>query len=107
MTRYYMAGRHYPPYAPRVLWYRLLHVTILGPLLGCSCTRCFKHPWRLYYWREGVRDRLRVAALERELADVKLECVRLATPDRKLDTARRLGVRVETAYPKVTVVRDA
>jgi hypothetical protein len=106
MTRVTFSGeqRHYPSYAPRVLWNRLLHVTILGPLLGCSCTRCFKHPWRLYYWREGVRDRVRVAELERELADVKRECVRLAPIDSRLETARRLGVRVELRHPKV--VRD-
>lgn len=63
-VRVYFGDRHYPSYAPRVLWNRLLHVTILGPLLGCSCTRCFRHPWRLYYWREGVHDRVRLARLE-------------------------------------------
>lgn len=100
MTRTYIAGRHYPSYAPKVLWNRLLHVTILGPLLGCSCTRCFNHPWRLYYWREGVRDRVRVAELERELRTVKSECVRLAPPDRRVDTAHRLGVPVEIRQPR-------
>jgi hypothetical protein len=68
MSRHYFGdGRHYPSYAPRVLWNRLLHVTILGPLLGCSCTRCFHHPRRIYYWREGVRDRQRIAELERRM----------------------------------------
>lgn len=71
MTRTYIRGRHYPPYAPLVLWHRLLHVTLLGPLLGCSCSRCFRHPWRLYYWREGVLDRVRVARLEREIQFVE------------------------------------
>lgn len=71
-TRHSFGGtRTYPSYAPRVLWNRLLHVTILGPLLGCSCSRCFKHPMRLYYWREGVRDRLRIAALEKRVREIE------------------------------------
>lgn len=70
MNRHYLGNRHYPPYAPRVLWNRMLHKTILGPLLGCSCSRCFWHRWRLYYWREGVRDRLRIADLEERIHEL-------------------------------------
>lgn len=73
MTRHYFGTRHYPGYAPRVLFNRLQHVTILGPLMGCSCTRCFNHPWRLYWWREGVRDRVRLARLEQAVRDAGIK----------------------------------
>lgn len=55
------------------LLHRITHSTVLGPLLGCSCSRCFYHPWRLYYWREGVRDRLRIAELEKRVAQLEAE----------------------------------
>lgn len=42
----------------------LIHNTIVGPLLGCSCSRCFYHPYRLSYSRETMRDRVRIAELE-------------------------------------------
>lgn len=70
-VRHYLGGRHYPSYAPKIIWQRLLHVTIIGPLLGCSCTRCFNHPRRLYYWREGVRDRVRLARLEARVDELE------------------------------------
>lgn len=69
--RHILGGRSYPPYAPRILFNRLSHRTIIGPLLGCSCTRCFHHPWRLYYWREGVRDRVRIARLEERVRQLE------------------------------------
>lgn len=81
-TRHSFGGsRTYPGYAPRVPWNRLLHRTVLGPLLGCSCSRCFVHPRRLYYWREGVRDRLRVAKLEARVR--ALEISTAAREDRR------------------------
>lgn len=68
IRRHYIGTRHYPSYAPRVLWHRfIVHRTLVGPLMGCSCTRCFKHPWRLAYSRETVRDRVRIAELEKRV----------------------------------------
>jgi hypothetical protein len=85
MTRHYFADkrRSYPSWAPRVLWNRLLHVTILGPLLGCSCSRCFHHRWRLYWWREGVGDRLRLADAERRITALERRDERDQVHDRR------------------------
>lgn len=57
MTRVYGLGRnekhHYPAYSPRVVFHRVRHWAI-GPLLGCSCSRCFKSRWRLMYSNPAI-----------------------------------------------------
>jgi len=76
MTRVYFAGRHYPPYAPRILWHRVTH-RLAGPLLGCSCSRCFHSPWRVEYpARNGYRDRIRLARLEDAVRDAGIKVSR-------------------------------
>lgn len=69
--RHIIDGRAYPSWHPRVLFNRLSHRTIIGPLMGCSCSRCFKHPWRLVYSREAVVDRVRLARVEERLDAAK------------------------------------
>lgn len=96
MTRHYFGTRrtrHYPPYAPRVLWNRMLHKTIIGPVLGCSCTRCFYHKWRLQWWREGVRDRVRVARLEERVRELETARGRQRRLDAMQQDIDRLLVR--------------
>jgi len=68
------------PFRWRVYHFLHGHVKLWGPLAGCSCSTCFSHPWRLYYWREGVRDRVRIAHLENEMRDLRK---RLANQERK------------------------
>lgn len=83
MRRVVLRGRHYPRYAPSVLWQRLTH-RLAGPLLGCSCSgpgaggkpsllaapdgSCLHSPWRLSYpARDGYKDRVRIDKLERQV----------------------------------------
>lgn len=74
-SRVYGLGRnerhHYPSYAPKVIWHRVRH-RLFGPLLGCSCSRCFRSRWRLAYSRPTidrfVRVERRVSELERRLS---------------------------------------
>lgn len=97
MTRVYMGGRHYPPWAPRVLWHRLTH-WLVGPLLGCSCSgpgpsgnrmwnrpsllaaedgSCFYSPWRVEYpARMRYADRVRLARLEDAVRGAGIEVKR-------------------------------
>jgi hypothetical protein len=65
--------RHFPAYAPVVLWHRLTH-RLFGPPMGCSCMRCFRSVWRIEYpARDGYADRLRLARLERAVRDAGIE----------------------------------
>jgi hypothetical protein len=61
MSRHYglHPTRHYPGYAPKVLIHRIRH-RLIGPLLGCSCSRCFYSRWRLIWSREFVQERVTV-----------------------------------------------
>lgn len=68
MTRHHLAGRHYPSYAPKILWHRVKH-HLFGPLLGCSCSRCFDSRWRIVPASEIYRDRVRIANIEDTLRD--------------------------------------
>lgn len=84
--RVHIGTRHYPRYAPKVLYSRALHY-LFGPLRGCSCSgpgmgaderplgrpsllaapdgSCFRSSWRIGYpAREGYNDRIRIARLE-------------------------------------------
>lgn len=93
MNRVGIGARHYPAYAPKVLWHRARH-WLFGPLLGCSCSgpgrgldgkplsrpsllaapdgSCFRSRWRVEFpARDGYADRLRAAELEKRVA--KLE----------------------------------
>lgn len=54
-------GHHYPGWAPKVLWHRFTHWAI-GPLMGCSCTRCFHSKWRIAELEDRVRELLRERA---------------------------------------------
>lgn len=60
MTRHYGLSdnpkRHYPGYAPKVILHRVRH-RLFGPLLGCSCTRCFRSRWRIVPAREIYNSR--------------------------------------------------
>lgn len=99
MTRVVMNGRHYPPYAPRVLWRCLTH-WLAGPLLGCSCSgpgvgldgkplarpsllaaddgSCFRSPWRIGFpARDGYRERIRLADAERHITELQSAVRRL------------------------------
>lgn len=58
----------YPAYAPKVIWHGIRH-WLFGPLLGCSCTRCFNSRWRIVPASEIYRDRVRLARLE-ETVDI-------------------------------------
>lgn len=46
------------------LW-KLQHY-FLGPIRGCSCTRCFNHEWRRVRNDEIKEIRIRLAKLEEE-----------------------------------------
>jgi hypothetical protein len=93
-----MRGRHYPAYSPRVLAHRLSHY-LVGPLLGCSCSGpgidenggplgrrsllarksrgCFYSKWRIEYpARDGYRDRVRLAQLEKAVGDAGIKVPR-------------------------------
>lgn len=84
MTRHYglHPTRHYPSYAPKVIWHRVKH-RLFGPLVGCSCSgpgvgtgakpsllaapdgSCFHSRWRLDFpARDHYRERRRIADLE-------------------------------------------
>lgn len=71
MTRVYGLGRnerhHYPHYAPKVIFHRVRH-RLIGPLIGCSCSTCFRSRWRIAYSNETidrfVRVERRLSALE-------------------------------------------
>jgi len=76
--RIYGLGRnerhHYPSYAPKVILHRVRHWAI-GPLLGCSCSRCFHSRWRLM-WAQQIIDRFvsnerRIKGLEDEFRKLK------------------------------------
>jgi hypothetical protein len=68
--RVYGLGRnerhHYPSYAPKVVFHRVRHWAI-GPLLGCSCSRCFNHPRRIIPAREFYASRVSFARFLDEL----------------------------------------
>lgn len=74
MTRVYGLGRnekhHYPSYAPKVLLHRVRH-RLFGPLLGCSCTRCFNSRWRIVPAREVYADRKRMAEIDRRVTRIE------------------------------------
>lgn len=75
MTRIHGLGRsgnrHYPSYAPKVIFHRVRHWAI-GPLIGCSCSRCFRSRWRIAYSNSVidrfVKNERRVRHVEDELA---------------------------------------
>jgi hypothetical protein len=78
MSRHYGLGRnerhHYPGYAPKVIIHRVRH-RLMGPLLGCSCSRCFHSRWRVMWSREAI-DRFvgnekRIRQLESEVATLR------------------------------------
>lgn len=77
MTRVYGLGRnerhHYPSYAPKVIFHRVRHWAI-GPLIGCSCSRCFRSRWRIAYSNEvidrAVRNERRVEAIDAQLREL-------------------------------------
>lgn len=62
--RVYGLGRnerhHYPSYAPKVLLHRVRHWAI-GPLMGCSCSRCFPKRWRMVWSPTFLDERVRNA----------------------------------------------
>lgn len=75
-TRHHFGARHYPSYAPKVLWHRLSH-RVAGPLMGCSCSRCFYSVWRVDYpARDDYRDRVRLARLEQAVRAAGIEVER-------------------------------
>ena len=77
MTRVYGLGRseghHYSNYAPKVVFHRVRHWAI-GPLLGCSCSTCFRSRWRISYSRETtdrfVKTERRVEAIDKQLREL-------------------------------------
>jgi hypothetical protein len=94
------ATRHYPAYAPKVIFHDIRHY-LFGPLLGCSCSgpgkdaqgrrlgrpsllaaddgSCFYSRWRVEYpARDRYADRLRIADLERRVGKLDGEHPRRA-----------------------------
>lgn len=65
--------RHYPSYAPKVILHRVRHWAI-GPLLGCSCSKCFRSRWRIAYSNSVidrfVRNERRVEAIDKQLREL-------------------------------------
>lgn len=96
-VRHHLGGRHYPAWAPRILWHRLTH-RLAGPLLGCSCSRCFHSRWRLEYpARDAYADRQRIAHLERRVRD--MEQVKRAEADRRREQLTALVGRERRPRP--------
>lgn len=71
--RVYLGARHYPAWAPKILWHRFSHWAI-GPLLGCSCSRCFQSRWRIAYSNEvinrAVKNERRVEEIDKQLREL-------------------------------------
>jgi hypothetical protein len=66
-------GGIYYSWSPLLKLWGLRH-KLIGPYLGCSCSKCMKDPRRISYWREVVGDRVelsklrdRVKLLERQM----------------------------------------
>lgn len=67
------AMRSYPAYAPRVVWLRVTH-RLFGPLLGCSCSTCFRSRWRIAYSNPTidrfVKNERRIEAIDKQLREL-------------------------------------
>jgi hypothetical protein len=77
VTRVYGLGQsqnhHYPSYAPKVVFHRVRHWAI-GPLIGCSCSRCFRSRWRIAYSNEVIdraaRNERRIKSIDKQLCEL-------------------------------------